>query len=374
MVSYTRRSVLISGTAAMALGGCALPRNAPQKREVLAGLDPDAPEFSLHEVTRETLPQFQTWPATGPSSGQTAAHAGWPGPGRGPHSPTIAPGDRLNLRIWDAEETSLITAPDAQVTDMPGLSVSPSGHIFLPYVDDVHVAGLTPDGARRRVQTAMESITPSVQVQLDFAAGRANAVDMVSGVASPGSYPFQSSNMSILNMISAAGGVPDTLRNPQVRLMRGGRVYGISLATIYADPAKDVALHGRDRVIIEADARSFTALGATGRQEVVPFDTDRISALTAVSMMGGITDTRADPRGILILRRYPARVVGQAGMPATQRVVFSLNLVTADGLFSADEFAIQPGDVVLATQSPVTSVERVFQLLGSAFGLASRVD
>lgn len=373
MVQYSRRQMLISGSATMMLGGCALPRNAPQKREVLAGVNGDAPGFSLHLVTRATLAQFATWPATGPTTGQGTPHAGWPGPGRGPHSPTIAPGDRLNLRIWDAEETSLITAPGMQVTDMPGLSVSPSGHIFLPYVDDVHVAGLTPDGARRRVQTAMEAITPSAQVQLEFAAGQANAVDMVSGVASPGSYPFQSGNMSILNMISAAGGVPDALRNPQVRLMRGGRVYGTALSAIYADPAKDIALNGRDRVIIEADARSFTALGATGRQEVVPFDTDRISALNAVSMMGGITDTRADPRGILILRRYSARVAGQPGMPATERVVFSLDLTTADGLFSADEFAIQPGDVVLATQSPVTSVERVFQLLGGAFGLAARV-
>ncbi|SDX56552.1 polysaccharide biosynthesis/export family protein [Roseicitreum antarcticum] len=370
MVQYSRRYVIMSGSAAVMLGGCALPRNAPQKREVLAGLDSDAPGFSLHVVTRATLPQFASWPATGPTPAM--AHVGWPGPGRGPHSPTIAPGDRLNLRIWDADETSLITAPDAQVTDMPGLSVSPSGHIFLPYVDEVHVAGLTPDGARRQVQSSMAAITPSAQVQLEFAAGQANAVDMVSGVVSPGNYPFAFGSMSILNVISAAGGVPDALRNPQVRLMRSGRVHGISLAAIYDDPAKDVALQGRDRVIIEADDRAFTALGATGRQEVLDFDTDRISALSAVSMMGGITDTRADPRGILILRRYPAAVVGQPRMPTTERVVFSLDLTTADGLFSADEFAIQSGDVVLATQSPVTSVERVFQLLGSAFGLAAR--
>ena len=49
------------------------------------------------------------------------------------------------------------------------------------------------------------------------------------------------------------------------------------------------------------------------------------------------------------------------------------DLTTADGLFSAGEFRILSGDLVYATESPVTSASTVFGILGSALGLAARV-
>ena len=46
---------------------------------------------------------------------------------------------------------------------------------------------------------------PSAQVQLSFEQGRDNAVEAVSGLASPGSYPLPSRNYRILGLISDAG-------------------------------------------------------------------------------------------------------------------------------------------------------------------------
>ena len=328
----------------------------------------EAPPFSLVEVRRDTLGDLRDWPVTG-----FRPPSGWPGAGGGPTAPRIEPGDTLDLRIWDSETVSLFTADGERAIAMPGLRVSPSGHIFVPYIDEVHVAGLTTDTARRRIQEQLESVISSVQVQLVLSSGMRNSVDMVSGVASPGNYPFEEMNTSILGMISAAGGVPESLPNPYVTLMRGGRVYGMSLSEIYASPARDIALRGRDRVIIESDRRYFIALGAAGSQQTVRFDQQEISALKAVSIMGGIDDSRADPRGILILRRYGADQHGSAGQPTTERVVFAFDLTNADGLFSADEFQVHSGDVVLATQAPATSTERVLRLFGSGLGVGTRV-
>lgn len=69
-----------------------------------------------------------------------------------------------------------------------------------------------------------------------------------------------------------------------------------------------------------------------------------------------------------MLRRYPDDVVNLANGPSNARVVFSFDVTGADGLFSADEFALQSGDIVMATQSPGTTTQRVLGLVGSVVG------
>lgn len=338
------------------------------KREVLRGADQFS-DFSVYQVTRVELPRFNAWPVTGRT---VLSH--WPSRHDRRGLPRIAPGDRLDLRIWDAEENSLLTVPGGKVTDMPDMMVSSRGTIFLPYMDEIRVAGLTQDAARRHIQEEVTRVIPSAQIQLLHQPGQGNSVEVVSGVASPGSIPMNGLQTTILGAISAAGGVPDSVNNPQVRLQRGGRIYGIALQEIYDDPSRDIPLWGQDRIIVESDKRHFIALGAADSESVVPFDTQEVTALRAISMMGGVSDSQADPGGVLVLRRYERGMYGpQGGRPETERVVFSFDLTSADGLFSAGQFAINSGDVVLATQAPATTTQKVFAILGSAIGLGSRV-
>jgi polysaccharide export outer membrane protein len=159
--------------------------------------------------------------------------------------------------------------------------------------------------------------------------------------------------------------VSENLRHPWVQITRGSHVYRRPLRQVLTTPAMDAALRGGDRILIEPDPRNFKALGASQREEVIGFDAERVSALRALSLMGGMADTRADPRGILVLRRYAAS--GQ-GAPSA-RVVFSFDLTNADGMFSADEFLLQDGDIVMATQAPATTTARVLSLLGAAIGV-----
>ena len=58
-----------------------------------------------------------------------------------------------------------------------------------------------------------------------------------------------------------AGGANPTYVNPQVRLTRGGVVYGISLDRLLEEPGLDIAVQGGDRVLIVPDERKFLALG-----------------------------------------------------------------------------------------------------------------
>jgi polysaccharide export outer membrane protein len=225
------------------------------------------------------------------------------------------------------------------------------------------------------LQRRLESILPSAQVQLQMSEGRQNSVDLVGGVNAPGTIPMPDNNFSVLSALSAGGGVSNTMKNPQVKLVRGHKVYATSVARLYDNPTLDTRLRGGDKLIVEEDRRYFLSLGAAGQEAQHPFNRDDISALDALAIIGGVNDTRGDPQGILILREYPTSAVS-AGVrgPRKTRVVFTLDLTTSDGLFSARNFHIQSGDLVLATESPLTNTRTVLGLVGSVFGLVSAAN
>ena len=349
----------------MALSGCsAVPRGAPTRREVLSGANAQDADFALEIVTRARLPLYAQW-----GGAESSRRTGWPTGGGVPQDQRLAPGDRLTLRIWDAGETSLITSADAQFADVSNVTVTGAGFVSLPYIEDVHVAGLTSDAARRRLQEQLGRIVPSAQVQMEVVQGRRNSVDILGGVEAPGRYPLSERNLPLSSLIAAAGGVQAGLSNPQVQITRVGNTYWRALDHVLSAPAHDPVMQGGDRVLIQSDRRSFQALGAATREEIITFDAEKVSALRAVSLMGGMADTRADPRGILVLRRYPEAATARPAGPPDTRVVFSFDLTTADGLFSAGDFALHHDDVVMATQAPSTTTQRVLVVIGSALGV-----
>ena len=353
----------------LGLAACTLPRGAALTEEVLREKDSTTPTFQVMPVTRANLPQINAWPVTGWSGGYR-----WPDGTRGPESPLVQAGDKIDLVIWDSQENSLLTPAADKKVALSGLTVSPDGTIFVPYLDEINIGGQTPESARRQIQAALEPIVPAAQVQVSLVAGRQSSVDLVAGLARPGSYPLPDRNHTILSIIATGGGIALDLRNPLVRLMRDGRSYEMRAEQLFSDASRNILLRGGDKIVVEEDSRYFTSLGATGTERLVPFQKEEITALEALSIIGGLTDSRANPKGVIVLRDYKASQVRRDGRgPSMSQVVFTFDLTSADGLFAARGFQINPEDTVLATESPVTGVQTVVGLLGSLVGLAGRV-
>jgi polysaccharide export outer membrane protein len=229
---------------------------------------------------------------------------------------------------------------------------------------------MSPEQAREAVQKGLSSVVPSAQVQLSVLSGRRNEVEVISGTTKPGPYPLADKNYSILSLIALAGGATPALANPQVRLSREGKVYGISMEKLLANPSLDTVLHGGDKIYLENEKRYFLSLGAAGNEAQIPFAQGSVSALDAMSLIGGLNDSTANPKGILILREYSAKAVrtDDSG-PERARMIFAFDLTTADGLFSAGDFDIQHQDLVLVTESPIINARTAVSIIGSAFGL-----
>ena len=365
------RLTVAFATVSVALGsGCTvLPRGAAMESEIVDRRG-SVGDYAFYEVSRALLPVIEAWP-----DANLERTSGWPRRTAGSMGRTIAPGDSVAITLWDSSDNSLLTTPAQRFTSLGEIVVSPSGRVFIPYAGEVRIAGMTPDRARAAIENQLSNVAVSAQVQLSLREGPANSANVVSGVAQPGTYPLLNRNVSVLDLISQAGGIPPNLRNPRVKLQRGSELYAVSLDALYENPAADALVAPGDKLIVEEDERYFIALGAAGTEDIVYFPQDEVTALEAVSLIGGITDTRADPDGILVLREYPrsALAPGVRG-PREPQVVFSLDLTTADGLFSAKNLQIMPGDVVLATESPVSSIQVALSVLGGGAGFARQLS
>lgn len=352
----------------LVVSGCALPRGAALQSEILKNEDA---QFAVYPVTKDLLPRFKTWPATG-----NVPKFGWIGKLQGPIGRVILPGDTVNISIWDSDENSLLTTSSEKVAQLQAARVSTNGAVFVPYVGSITLGGLTETAARTKIQDSLLAVSPSAQVQLNSVAGTRHSVSLVSGVNSPGTFPIEERDMTILTALSLGGGAKEGYKNPQIRLLRGNNTYAISLDKLLKSPSLDTTVRSGDKIVVAEDESYFLALGASGREELITFPKEEVSALDAVSLMGGLTDNRANPQGILILREYGPNMVHTDGAPGPEhdRVVFTMDLTSADGLFSAGRFLINPKDVVYATESVVNNARTIIGLIGSGFGIANQLN
>lgn len=352
----------------MGLASCSLPRGAAMQSEILKDSNSEEPTFDVVAVTRANIPSIKTWPKTGNSMSRN-----WISASRGSNVSVIRSGDFIDLSIWDSQENSLLSNVGERTARLTKVLVEPNGTIFVPYVGNHKVAGSTPASARASIQRRLEAIVPSAQVQLSMTAGQANSVDLVSGVARPGSYPMPSLNYSILSLIAHGGGISGNLKYPVVRLMRGGKSYTILAEELLSSASQNTILRGGDKVLVEEDDRSFTALGATGQERLVTFPEETLTAMEALALIGGISDNVADPRGVLVLREYKPKQTRKDGHgPKLPQVIFTIDLTSADGLFAARKFQINPGDTVLATESPIGKARTILGLFGSVLGVSAQ--
>lgn len=375
-----RLNPVLFGLVLLVAGCGSFPRGSALQSEVLDqttaapviaadGTEIAAPtEFAVETVTRDRLGVYTGWPAVGERD------LPWIERVDQPNNRIIAPGDTVAVSIWSTEDNGLLTVPGQRFVALPPIRVSPGGEIFLPYIGQIRISGMAPETARARIEAAYLDVTPSAQVQLELTEGRASTVSLVEGFAAPSVYPLVDQDVTLLEMIAQAGGIAPGLRNPQVRLQRGDRTYGISAARLLSDTALNTTLQGGDRVFAQADDRYFLALGASRVSAQVPFPQDRVTALEAISLIGGLAPERADAQGVLILRRYREDAVRSDGSgPHHARTIFTIDLTSADGLFSAGQFRIRPGDLIYVTESPLLTARNIFGLIGSVFGLGVQI-
>ncbi|MDJ0628576.1 MAG: polysaccharide biosynthesis/export family protein [Rhodobacter sp.] len=352
------------------IGSCGLPRVGPNKREIFSGSvqkQGDAFVVSVNDrVTRATA----VVPALGFSS--AFVNASMLG------SDTIRPGDTLGLTIYENVDDGLLASTGMNASTLEEVQVDGAGFIFVPYAGRIRAAGNTPEAIRRLITARLEEQTPDPQVLVRRLAGDGSTVSITGAVGGQGVYPIERPTRTLTSMLAQAGGVTVEPDIALIRVIRGSYTGRVWFEDLFDNPQFDIALRGGDRILVEADTRSFTALGATGQQSRVRFETQTLSAIEAIAQVGGLSSNTADPTGVFVFRNEPVEIVrqvlGRTDLIGDQRMVYVLDLTEPNGVFLARDFVIRDGDTVYVTEAPFVQWSKTLAAVTGSLSAAGSIS
>ena len=341
------------------VAGCGLPRSGPNKSEIFSGsVEREGNAFVItvdDRITRATT----LAPGLGFSDGFMNAGI--------LASDLIRPGDILGLTIWENVDDGLLAIEGQNATFLEEVQVDGNGNIFVPYAGPVRASGKTPEQLRLEITRQLDEQTPDPQVQVRRLAGDGATVSVVGAVSGQGVYPIERPTRTLSAMLAQAGGVAVEPEIARISVVRGNQTGTVWFQDLYAHPGLDIPLRGGDRILVEADTRAFTALGATGGQSRVTFASQTLSAVEAIAQVGGLQTNVADPTGVFVFRDEPAeianQVLGRTDLIGPQRVAYVLDLTEPNGIFLARDFAIRDEDTVYVTEAPFVQWNKTISAL-----------
>lgn len=363
------RSVVMFALVA-SISGCGLPRSGPTKRELYASSANQQGNAFVIAVDDRVAKATSATPVVAFSNGFLGA--GVIG------SDEIRPGDVLGLTIWENVDNGLLASQGTNATALTEVQVDGSGFIFVPYAGRIRASGNTPESLRRIITNKLDAQTPDPQVSVSRLAGDGATVSVMGGVGGQGVYPIERPTRTLAAMLARAGGVVIEPEIAQVVVTRGHHTGRVWLKDLYSNPQMDVALRPGDVVLVEKDQRYFTALGATGAQNRVQFETQTLSAIEAIAQVGGLSTNIADPTGVFVLRNETSEIanalLGRTDLTGPVRVAYVLDLTEPNGIFNARDFMIRDEDTVYVTEAPYVQWQKSLAVLTGTANSANSLN
>jgi polysaccharide export outer membrane protein len=295
----------------------------------------------------------------------------------------IGAGDFLAVTIWEATPATLFGSAQINPTGMstpslpttlPEQPVDGEGCITVPFAGRVPAAGKTlPEiAAEIKQRLAKKANQPEVLVLLTR--NLSSTVTVVGEVTLSTRVPLTAAHERLLDALAVAAGVKQPVNKTTIQITRGASVYALPLETIIQDPKQNVSLQSGDVITALFQPLSFTALGASGKNDEVNFETQGISLAQALARSGGLIDSRSNPTGVFVFRleKRSEAASGQgadaAAMPTTTAqglvpVVYRVDLKDPRSLFWIQSFPIKDKDVLYVSNAPVAELQKFLNLL-----------
>lgn len=229
------------------------------------------------------------------------------------------------------------------------------GHISLPLIPDIKVAGMTREQAEMEVRTAYAAIFRDPQISLLVRETTSKTFTIMGDIESPGVYPY-TGNTSLIEAISAAGGL--RRRNSSssvggfvgitgqltkafiVRTIDGERqILPYDLRGI-GEPgahASDAPVYFGDLIYVPEGVNLVYVLGESSNPVIVEL-TEGMTLLQLLSLSGGFNSSTARLRNVVLLRQV------------NEEETRVMNMNVRKMLRSGGDFPLNPGDIVYIPQ------------------------
>ena len=304
---------------------------------------------------------------------------------QGPSRYAVGKGDLLEVSIWEAPpatlfgssviETNSGTAPTAlpasRGATIPDQMVEKDGTITVPFAGRIHAAGRTLEEIGATITKRLQSIAHQPQVLVRRVGNSSSCVTVVGEVNRSARMPLTPEGERLLDVIASAGGPRQAVDKTMVQVTRGQKVSSLPLETIIRHPKQNILMAPGDVVTAFYQPKSFTVLGATGKNDEVNFEAKGISLIQALGRSGGLNDLRADPKTVFIFRFEPKDLMNWPNKPvlATKQgkvpVVYVANLKKPETFFAAQNFMIEDKDLLYVSNASLAELQKFLNIVMS---------
>jgi polysaccharide export outer membrane protein len=296
---------------------------------------------------------------------------------------TIGAGDFLAVSIWEATPATLfggvqvnptgIPTP-ALATTLPEQPVDGEGCITVPFAGRIPAAGKTLPDIAAEIKQRLSKKANQPEVLVLLTRNLSSTVTVVGEVTTSVRVPLTAAHERLLDALAFAAGVKQPVSKTTIQLTRGENVYALPLDTIIQDPKQNVPLQAGDVITAMYQPLSFTALGASGKNDEINFETQGISLAQALARSGGLIDSRSNPSGVFVFRLEPRSAQIPSGQPDSQPaatntasalvpVVYRVDLKDPRSLFWIQSFPIKDKDVLYVSNAPAAELQKFLSLL-----------
>lgn len=288
---------------------------------------------------------------------------------------TVASGDTLNVFIWEAAPAMLFASAaetaantSTSMVELPPQMVNSDGNILVPFIGQIHVAGLPPTQVAALIQNDLQGRANQPQVLVQIATNKAQAVTVVGAVKNSMEVPIVPGGVRLLDVLAEAGGVVGPVGQVAIQLSRDGQDDTLPLQTILGNPSENVYLQPGDVVTALNQPLKVTVLGATGSSKVIDFNKGSASLVEILGQAGGLQDNAANPAGVFVFRFINPKALAWP-TPPTRLVngevptIFAFNLRDPATFFAAQAFQMRNQDLVYVSEAPVMGLQKMLNVV-----------
>ncbi|HSW07410.1 polysaccharide biosynthesis/export family protein [Aquabacterium sp.] len=294
----------------------------------------------------------------------------------------VGAGDGVEVSIWEAPpamlfsgtgllEVPLGAAATSRATVLPEQVVDAQGFITVPFAGRVPAAGRSARAIQADIVARLRGRAHQPEAVVRVVRNASSVVTVVGEVVTNLRLPLTPSGERLLDALAAAGGARQPVNKTMLQLTRGSEHLSLPLDRVIRDPQQNVRLSAGDVITAISQPSSFTALGATGKNEEIPFEAQGITLAQALARAGGLLDTRSDAQGVFIFRYEPQNALEWPRRPEFMTaeglvpVVYRLDLRNPASFFVMQGFAVRDKDVLYVSNAPLSEVQKFLNLVFS---------
>ncbi|MFC0086052.1 polysaccharide biosynthesis/export family protein [Dyella flava] len=275
----------------------------------------------------------------------------------------IGAGDTLYITVWDHPELTAPAGAQQQAAANSRL-VRSDGTLFYPYVGVIKAEGMTVDQLRDAIAQKLTVYVKNPQVDVSVISYGSQLVSFSGAFTKTDPQQITSIPLTLGQALGSATIDITHADLSNLILTRDGMSYHINLNKISKATEQSIYLKPGDRIYLPYnDNKEIYVMGEVVRPAAITFTTDDLSLTQALGRSGGLNPVTASGKSVYVIRG----VKDLAKEPAT---VYHLNARSPAAFALADNFRVEPGDVVFVGPAAITEWGR---FLGQLVPLSSLV-